>query len=101
MSTTPSPRRSPASVLTPARVRRARGSPPPSAWPVTFVVVRNMSGIVSAPSRMPIPSTGIPAAMSTGTMMMIEPPGTPGTENDVTVDVTAIVSNCAASRSTP
>ena len=60
-----------------------------------------MSGIVSAPSRIPIPSTGIPAAISTGTITRIDPPGIPGTENEVTTEVSAMVSSSAAPRSTP
>ena len=68
---------------------------------MTLVVVRNMSGIVSAPSRTPSPSTGMPAPSSTGTITMIDPPGIPGTENDVTTDVTVMPSSCDASRSTP
>ena len=58
--------------------------------PVTLVVVRNMSGIVSTASNNPAPSAGTPAASSTGTIMMIDPPGMPGMENDVTTVVIAI-----------
>ena len=63
--------------------RWARGGRAPTivaaaSWPVTLAVVRNMSGIVSTPSRMPMPSIGSPTLASTGTMAMIDPPGIPG-----------------------
>ena len=50
---------------------------------------------------MPTPSIGSPAAISTGTMVMIEPPGMPGTENVANSAVTAIVSNCEGPRVMP
>src|SRR6185295_18115348 len=49
-----------------------------ASCPVTLAAVRNMSGIVSTPRRIPIPSTGNPALARTGAMAMIEPPGIPG-----------------------
>ena len=51
--------------------------------PVVFAVVRNMSGMVSTASKMPMPSTGRPAALRTGTIAKMLPPGIPGTANVV------------------
>jgi hypothetical protein len=60
-----------------------------------------MSGIVSTPSRMPIPSIGTPADWSTGAMMTIDPPGIPGTLNDVATTVSTTVARAAGPSSTP
>ena len=68
---------------------------------MTFAVVRNMSGIVSAPNRIPSPSTGRPASISTGAMMMIDPPGIPGTLKLVRTTVSTTLASCAGPRVTP
>src|SRR5262249_40612433 len=68
--------------------------------PVTFSVVRNMSGIVSTASRMPMPSTGTFAAASTGTIAMMLP-GTPGTANDDRIVVKTIDASCGGASGTP
>ncbi len=42
-----------------------------------------------------MPSTGTPAAASTGAIVMIAPAGMPGIVNDVTITVRTIVASCA------
>src|SRR5206468_5351396 len=69
--------------------------------PVTFSVVRNISGIVSTASRIPIPSTGTFAAFSTGTIAMMLPKGMPGTANDVSTTVKTIDATSAGPTVTP
>ena len=65
-----------------------------ASCPVTFAVVRNMSGIVSTPRRIPRPSIGKPMLAKTGAMATIEPPGIPGMLKLVTTPVATTVANC-------
>ncbi len=65
-----------------ARGRARRAAAATAIVAVAFVVVRNMSGMASTAMRIPTPSTGRCAAIMTGTITMIAPKGTPGTEND-------------------
>jgi len=67
---------------------------------VMLVVVRNMSGSVSTPSRIPAPSTGIHPAMRMGTITRIEPEGIPGGPREVTTTVRTIDSIAAGPRGT-
>src|SRR5580765_4482848 len=69
--------------------------------PVTLAVVRNMSGIVSTASRMPMPSTGRSTAARTGTMAMMLPPGTPGTANELSITVNTTEASCAGDKVMP
>ena len=48
-----------------------------------------------------MPSTGRPAASSTGTITMIEPAGMPGTEKVVSTTVSTMVASCAGASVTP
>src|SRR4051794_2899232 len=69
--------------------------------PVTLAVVRNMSGMVSTASRMPMPSIGRLAAASTGTIAITLPPGTPGTANELRMVVNTTDASCAGDRVAP
>src|SRR4051794_40307074 len=72
-----------------------------ASWPVTLAVVRNMSGMVSTPKRIPMPSMGSPTLARTGTMAMIEPPGIPGILKLVMTDVATTVAICVGPIATP
>src|SRR5580700_5737057 len=74
---------------------------PAHSQPVTFAAVRNISGIVSTASRIPIPAAGRFTDVRTGAMTMIPPPGTPGTVRLVATAVTVTVASCHGLSTTP
>ena len=68
--------------------------------PVTFANVRNMSGITSAPSKMPTASAGTFAARRIGTITTMLPPGMPGTVNVVSTVTTTMTARWSGAIST-
>jgi hypothetical protein len=74
---------------------------PAESQPVTFAIVRNISGIVSTASSIAIPSSGIPMDESIGVMTMIAPPGIPGTVKLMPTALTALAASLAHDKWTP
>src|SRR5437762_4951653 len=83
------------------RVSTAATTTAPPTWPVTFVIVRNMSGMRSRPIRMLRPEIGSPVVANAGSRLMTLAAGTLATVRDARNTAAPAWSSCPAPNGMP